>query len=62
VKIYAAFLRFWEPEEAGGRAHPRRRWLPEWEAGAYPDPMIDLAQEAAEAKVRYQASRARLSV
>jgi len=60
------WFRIFNPERQRGRFDPDgaycRRWLPEWEAGAYPDPIIDLAQEAAEAKVRYQAARARLSV
>jgi deoxyribodipyrimidine photo-lyase len=33
-----------------------RRWLPEWGTGEYPEPMLDLAAEGAEAKERYRAA------
>jgi deoxyribodipyrimidine photo-lyase len=38
-----------------------RRWASEWGTERYPEPMVDLAEEAAEATRRYQAARARLS-
>jgi deoxyribodipyrimidine photolyase len=31
-------------------------WLPEWATFGYPEPMIDLAAEAAEAKERFKAA------
>jgi deoxyribodipyrimidine photo-lyase len=33
-----------------------RRWLPEWGTDAYPEPMVDLAAEATEAKERFRAA------
>ncbi len=33
-----------------------RKWLPDWETAAYPEPMIDLATEAAGAKERFKAA------
>jgi deoxyribodipyrimidine photo-lyase len=33
-----------------------RRWLPEWETNDYPEPMLDLATEAVEAKERFRAA------
>ena len=33
-----------------------RRWLLEWETDDYPEPMLDLATEAAEAKERFKAA------
>ena len=33
-----------------------RRWLPEWGTDAYPEPMLDLRAEAAEATERYRAA------
>jgi hypothetical protein len=33
-----------------------RRWLPEWGTDAYPEPMVDLATEAADAKKRFKAA------
>ena len=33
-----------------------RRWLPEWGTDAYPEPMVDLSVEAAEAKERFRAA------
>ena len=59
------WFRIFNPERQRERFDPDgtycRRWVPEWETGAYPEPMIDLARQAAEAKERYQAARARLS-
>jgi deoxyribodipyrimidine photo-lyase len=33
-----------------------RRWLPEWGTDAYPEPLVELAAEAAEAKGRFKAA------
>jgi deoxyribodipyrimidine photo-lyase len=33
-----------------------RRWLPEWGTNDYPEPLLDLAVEAAEAKERFRAA------
>jgi deoxyribodipyrimidine photo-lyase len=59
------WFRIFNPERQRERFDPDgaycRRWVPAWETDAYPEPIIDLASEAAEAKARYQAARARLS-
>ena len=61
------WFRILNPERQRERFDPDgdycRRWVPEWETASYPEPLVDLAAEAAEAKRRYQAAleEARLS-
>ena len=59
------WFRIFNPERQRERFDPDgeycRRWVPEWGTERYLEPMVDLAAEAAEAKSRYQAARARLS-
>jgi len=55
------WFRILNPERQRERFDPDgaycRRWLPEWGTEAYPGPMLDLAEEAAEAKERFRAAR-----
>jgi deoxyribodipyrimidine photo-lyase len=59
------WFRIFNPDRQRERYDPEgtycRRWVPEWGTERYAEPMVDLAAEAAEAKSRYQAARARLS-
>jgi deoxyribodipyrimidine photo-lyase len=59
------WFRILNPERQRERFDPDgaycRRWASEWGTERYPEPMVDLAEEAAEATRRYQAARARLS-
>jgi deoxyribodipyrimidine photo-lyase len=54
------WFRILNPERQRERFDPDgaycRRWLPEWETEDYPEPMLDLAAEAAEAKQRFKAA------
>ena len=54
------WFRILNPERQRERFDPDgaycRRWLPEWETDDYPEPMLDLAAEAAEAKQRFKAA------
>ena len=60
------WFRILNPERQRERFDPDgaycRRWVPEWGTERYPLSVVDLGEEAAEAKRRYQAARARLSV
>jgi len=55
------WFRILNPERQRERFDPDgaycRRWVPEWGTDAYPNPMLDLAAEAAAAKERFRASR-----
>ncbi len=57
------WFRIFNPERQRERFDPDgvycRRWLPEWGTEAYPEPMIDLAADAAEAKERFKAASRR---
>jgi deoxyribodipyrimidine photo-lyase len=52
------WFRILNPERQRERFDPEgvycRRWVPEWETNAYPEPVVDLAAEAAEAGERYR--------
>jgi deoxyribodipyrimidine photo-lyase len=54
------WFRILNPERQRERFDPEdaycRRWLPDWETDDYPEPMLDLAAEAAEAKERFRAA------
>jgi deoxyribodipyrimidine photo-lyase len=54
------WFRILNPERQRVRFDPDggycRRWVPEWGTDDYPEPLVDLAAEAAEAKRRYQAA------
>jgi deoxyribodipyrimidine photo-lyase len=54
------WFRILNPERQRERFDPDgaycRRWLPEWVTDDYPEPMLDLATEAAEAKERFRAA------
>jgi deoxyribodipyrimidine photo-lyase len=54
------WFRILNPERQRERFDPDgtycRRWLPEWGTNAYPEPMLDLAAESAEAKERFRAA------
>jgi deoxyribodipyrimidine photo-lyase len=54
------WFRIFNPERQRERFDPGgtycRRWVPEWGTERYPEPMVDLAAEAAEAKERYRAA------
>ena len=54
------WFRIFNPERQRERFDPDgaycRKWLPDWEAFGHPEPMIDLAVEAAEAKDRFKAA------
>jgi deoxyribodipyrimidine photo-lyase len=54
------WFRILNPERQRERFDPEgaycRRWLPEWGTDAYPEPMVELAVEAAVAKERFRAA------
>jgi len=54
------WFRILNPERQRERFDPDgaycRRWLPEWGTDDFPEPMLDLAVEAAEAKERFRAA------
>jgi deoxyribodipyrimidine photo-lyase len=54
------WFRIFNPERQSERFDPDgsycRKWLPDWETPSYPESMIDLAAEAAEAKERFKAA------
>lgn len=54
------WFRIFNPERQRERFDPDgtycRKWLSDWETPSYPEPMIDLATEVAEAKERFKAA------
>ncbi|HEY2354351.1 MAG TPA: FAD-binding domain-containing protein, partial [Gaiellaceae bacterium] len=54
------WFRIFNPERQRERFDPDgdygRKWLPDWETPTYPEAIIDLRTEAAEAKERFRAA------
>jgi deoxyribodipyrimidine photo-lyase len=54
------WFRIFNPERQRERFDPDgaycRRWVPEWETNGYPEPIVDLAAQAAVARERYRAA------